>query len=121
MNPKRAATFALVVLVLGAAGFFATRAVLGSRGTADFPDGIRMICDDPQCGRVFTSTLAEIARLRATNEDAPVPCPACGEPAARARECPNCHGSFAAERVERARDGSTACPLCHNALPHLAG
>lgn len=111
---------ALLVLVGGGAVVW-VRSAQRARATRDFPDGIRMLCTNPECGRAFTTTLAEIARVRAGDEDADVPCPGCGKPAERGRECPNCHGTFRAGGAERGSAGDPACPRCHKALPRLAG
>lgn len=85
----------------------------------DFPDGIRMLCVDSGCGRAFDTTLAEIARVRAEDDDAPVPCPDCGGPTVRGVVCPSCGETYPYGGAARGADGEPACPLCKETLPRL--
>lgn len=113
----RIAIAVLIAALIGAAAWI----WLGrgaSRGVDDFPDGIRMLCTDPACGQVYFTTIAEIARLRAEDDAAPIPCPKCDSPGVRGRECKSCGGTFD-ERLARVRSGVPTCPLCEKPLPKL--
>lgn len=106
----------LAVLIGGAAWMWLGHGASGGGG--DFPDGIRMLCSDAACGKVYFTTIAEIARLRSEDDAAPIPCPACGSPGVRGRECTSCGGTFD-ERLTRVNSGVPTCPLCEKALPKL--
>jgi len=108
----------LVVLLLAAGAAWQLRP--GRTGGArDFPDGIRMLCTNPDCGRPFDITLAAIGAIRAEDDDAPVPCPDCGGPAERGTVCPSCAGTYRYGTAIRTAGGDPACPLCKAALPKL--
>ncbi len=93
----------------------------GRSGAArDFPDGIRMLCTNPDCRHPFDTTLAGIAAVRAEDDDAPVPCPECAGPAERGTVCPSCDGTYLYGSAVRTAGGDPACPLCKAALPKLA-
>lgn len=116
----RGARIAGVAAVVVLAGLAAWVWLSGGAGRhEDFPDGIRMLCVDPACGRVFDTTLAEIARVRAEDDDAPVPCPGCGGPTVRGLVCPSCGGTYRYGGAVRGAGGEPACPLCKETLPRL--
>ncbi|MCC7388570.1 MAG: hypothetical protein IT431_07355 [Phycisphaerales bacterium] len=108
----------VAVGLLGAGAVWAWSAGRG-RGARDFPDGIRMLCVDPGCGRAFDTTLAEIARVRAEDDEAPVPCPDCAGPTVRGVVCPSCEGTYRYGGAVRDRGDEPACPLCKETLPRL--
>jgi hypothetical protein len=105
----------LTALVAGAA-FAWWRSFARSATSGDFPEGIRMVCTSDACGRGFTTTVAEIARVREADEEAPVPCPDCGGPSEPAHVCPSCGGSFPSAMLRGPRP-LKECPLCREPLP----
>lgn len=108
----------LLVALVGAAAFVWWRSLGRSRASSDFPDGIPMVCVSESCGHGFTTTLAEIARVREVDEEAAVPCPECGGPSEAAHVCPSCRGSFPSAMLRGPR-ALTHCPLCREALPKV--
>jgi len=117
-GPRAIGAAAFLLALLGVGVFIWAQAAKVSRSAQDFPDGIAMVCADQSCGEAFTSSLAEIAKIRATDDDAPIPCPECGKAAVRATVCPECGASSPASRF-RATPERPACPHCGKPLPKL--
>lgn len=110
------ATAALLVALVAAGAFVWTRSLGRTVASSDFPDGVPMVCVAEGCGKGFTTTVAEIARIRRVDQDAPVPCPACAGPTVAAEMCPECGGFFPADALRGPR-GLQSCPHCGKPLP----
>jgi hypothetical protein len=103
---QRALIGTAIVLVLGIVGYVAWK--WRPANSADRPEGILRICQNPQCRHEFSMTVKQDSDYAVKHYGEAVACPKCGQKKTiLAERCPKCKRLYPAQK-----GGAGGCPFC---------